>query len=368
MSGPLLFISAGDLSGDNAMARVLAELGSRKPGLRTFGLGGEKLKGLGQEQLADGKEIAVIGFWEVAKKIRYFSRLMDQCAKEIERRKPNCIVLVDYPGFNLRLARKVRHLKIPIVYYISPQVWAWGGKRVGEIRELVDQMLVILPFEEKFYRNTGVQAEFVGHYLLEDIPKEYVGSSAPGRNQIALLPGSRPQEVERMLPPMLDAARELHRSHGITAAVAAMSRTYDYDSICRDYVSSGVKVIYDDPRRVMYESDLVLTSSGTATLEAGIIGRPMVVVYRTGMITYLIARNLVKLDKIALVNLVLDEKVVPELIQNEANSVRMVDETEKYLRNDEYRLAVTRSLARVPALLGGMGASARAAEAIGEYL
>jgi lipid-A-disaccharide synthase len=364
----LLFISAGDPSGDNAVSRVVSCLRQTRPGLRVAGLGGPRLKQLGQEQLAEPSDLAVLGFWEVARKYLFFRKLFHDCVDEIKRRRPKAILLVDYPGFNLRLARAVRPLGIPIIYYISPQVWAWGKGRLGLIRDCVDRMLVILPFEEAFYREHDIACKFVGHYLLEDIPPTYVSSTAPGGNQIALLPGSRRQEVERILPPMLGAAKALYRSHGMTAAVAAMSGTYDYDSICKDYASSGVKVIYDDSRRVIYESDIVLTASGTATLEAGIIGRPMVVVYRTGMITYLIARNLVKLDKIALVNLVLDEKVVPELIQNEANSVRMVEETEKYLLNDEYRLSVTRSLARVPSLLGGLGASARTAEAIGEYL
>jgi lipid-A-disaccharide synthase len=368
MADPLLFISAGDPSGDNAVSRVVQCLRQSKSGLRVFGLGGQRLKILGQEQLAEPSALAVLGFWEVARRYLFFRNLFHKCLNEIRQRRPKAILLVDYPGFNLRLARAIRPLGIPIIYYISPQVWAWGKGRIGLIRDCVDRMLVILPFEEAFYREHGIACKFVGHYLLEDIPQAFVLSTAPGGKQIALLPGSRRLEVERMLPPMLEAARVLNRAHGVSAVVAAMSGTYDYDSICRNYASSGVKVIYDDPRRVIYESDLVLTASGTATLEAGIIGRPMVVVYRTGTMTYLIARNLVKLDKIALVNLVLDEKVVPELIQNEANSFRMVAEVEKYLRNDEYRLSVTRSLARVPALLGGMGASVRAAEAIGEYL
>lgn len=368
MDAPLLFISAGDPSGDNAVSRVVQCLRQERPGLRVCGLGGPRLKQLGQEQLAEASDLAVLGFWEVARKYLFFRELFYNCVNEIKQRRPKAILLVDYPGFNLRLARAIRPLRIPIIYYISPQVWAWGKGRIRLIRDCVDRVLVILPFEEAFYQKHSIACKFVGHYLLEDIPLAYVSSIAPGGKQVALLPGSRRQEVERMLTPMLGAAKALNRTHGVTAAVAAMSGTYDYESICRDYASSGVKVIYDDPRRVIYESDLVLTASGTATLEAGIIGRPMVVVYRTGMITYLIARNLVKLDKIALVNLVLDEKVVPELIQNEANSVRMVEETEKYLLNDESRLSVTRSLARVPSLLGGLGASARAAEAIGEYL
>ena len=329
MTGPQLFISAGDLSGDNAVSRALAELQSRKPGARNFGLGGEKLKRLGQEQLADSREIAVIGFWEVARKILFFKRLMDRCVKEIESRRPQCIILVDYPGFNLRLAKRVRHLSIPIIYYISPQVWAWGGKRVAEIRQLVDRMLVILPFEQDFYRHTGVQAEFVGHYLLEDIPPEYISSPIPNSKQIALLPGSRPQEIERMLEPLCQAAAAYNRKHGTRAVVAGIRDRHDYDVIIEKYKDAGISISYEDSRRTVYESDLVVTASGTATLEVGIIGRPMVIVYRTGLLTYQIAKRLLKIDTIGLANLVLGEKVVPELIQQDVSEQRILSELDR---------------------------------------
>ncbi|PWB70250.1 lipid-A-disaccharide synthase [candidate division GN15 bacterium] len=368
MSDPLLFISAGDLSGDNAMARVLAELADRKPGLRTIGLGGEKLKALGQNQLAHGKEIAVIGFWEVAKRYRFFVRLMDRCVQEIERRRPACIVLVDYPGFNLRLAKRVRHLKIPIVYYISPQVWAWGGKRVGEIRSLVDRMLVILPFETEFYRDTGVQAEFVGHYLLEDIPAELIRSPIPRRGQIALLPGSRPQEIERMLDPICRAAARFNQAHHAHAVIAGIRGRYDYEAAVAKYASSGISVSYDDSRQVVGDSDLVVTASGTATLEVGIIGRPMVIVYRTGFLTYHIARRLLKIDTIGLVNLVLGEKVAPELIQQDVTEQRILEELELIHHDPSRTRDMIERLHRIPERLAAPPGSRRAAEIIESYL
>lgn len=368
MIEPQLFISAGDLSGDNAVSRALAELLARKPEVKSFGLGGEKLKALGQEQFADGKEIAVIGFWEVAKKFRFFTRLMDRCAKEIETRKPKCIILVDYPGFNLRLAKKVRPLGIPIVYYISPQVWAWGGKRVGEIRQLVDRMLVILPFEQEFYRNSGVPAEFVGHYLLEDIPKESISSPVPPSGQIALLPGSRPQEIERMLEPLCRAAAAYNRKHGTRAVVAGIRDRHDYDEIIEQYKDAGVSVSFQDSRRTVYESDMVVTASGTATLEVGIIGRPMVIVYRTGFLTYQIAKRLLKIDTIGLANLVLGEKVVPELIQDEVSESRILVELER-LRDDlpAARNMIER-LHEIPERLATPSGSRRVAEIIETYL
>jgi len=367
MDDPLLFVSAGDPSGDIATSRVISALRVKAPGLRFFGLGGVRLKHSGQEQLAEPSELAVLGFWEVARKLLYFRQLMHRCVQEIERRRPAAIVLVDYPGFNLRLAQRIRHLGIPIVYYISPQVWAWGRGRLRQIRKNVDRMLVILPFEESFYREHNVPCRFVGHYLLEDISPEYISSNAPRNMQLALLPGSRRQEVAQMLPPMLETASLLNRTRGVTSVVAAVSDAYDYESVCKSYAQHGVSVRYDDSHRVVFESDLVLTSSGTATLEIGIIGRPMVVVYKTGLLTYMIARRLVKLDSIALVNLVLGKKVVPELIQHEATSERMAAELERFLIDEPYRLSVIESLRRVPSVLGGVGASERTAEMIREY-
>jgi len=368
MGKPLIFVSAGDLSGDNATSRVATTLQQIYPGLEMFGLGGRRLKQLGQEQLADPADLAVLGFWEVARRYSFFRRLFRLCVDEIENRRPSCILLVDYPGFNLRLAKRVKALDIPIIYYISPQVWAWGKRRLRVIRENVDLMLLTLPFEKAFYNGSGVRSQFVGHYLLEDIPREYVQSSPVRPGQIALLPGSRPQEIERMLPPMLDAALRLNRRYGSSAVIAGIAGAYDYEGIVEAVCGDSVSICYDDSRRVMFESGLVLTASGTATLEAGIIGRPMVIVYKTGFVTYQIARRLVRLDMIGLVNLVLGRKVVPELVQAEATSERMAEELGRYLQDGNYRASVETELNRVPGLLGGPGASERTAQIIGACL
>ncbi len=366
MGQPLLFISAGDPSGDNATARVVTSLKSSVPDLRFFGLGGPRLKELGQEQLADSADLAVLGFWEVAKRYFYFRSLFNRCLNEIRTRRPSAVVLVDYPGFNLRLAQRIRPLGIPVIYYISPQVWAWGKKRIRQIQECVDRMLVILPFEEKFYRDNRVACDFVGHYLLEDIPSEFIASDLPGNKQLALLPGSRPQEIERMLPSMLQAARLLARSHGTKAVVAGVQGAYDYRS--RLSACPEIDIVYSDARRVLHESDYVLTASGTATLETGIIGRPMVVVYKTGFVTYQIAKHLVDLDAIGLVNLVAGEKIVPELIQHEASPRRMAAEIGGLIGDGDALGRTVEKLRAIPDKLGGIGASERTAKLIGSYL
>jgi len=368
MAEPLLFISAGDPSGDNATSRLLAELKATHATLRSFGLGGERLKQLGQDQLADRHDLAVLGFWEVVKKYTFFRNLMHRTISEIETRKPSCILLVDYPGFNLRLAKRIRHLGIPIVYYVSPQVWAWGGKRVSQIRELVDLMLVILPFEKSFYEGTGVKAEFVGHYLLEDIPHSFIRSPLPGNNQIALMPGSRHQEIERMLEPMCQAGAMFNRQYGTKAVIAGLRGRFDYEAIASKYAQDRISVSYIDSRQVVYESDLVVTASGTATLETGIIGRPMVIVYKTGSITYHIARRLVRIDTIGLVNLVLGEKVVPELIQHDASPERIYAELARFRDHADYLCRVKASLDTVPDTLVPPTGAKRAAELIANYL
>ncbi|MBN1213529.1 MAG: lipid-A-disaccharide synthase [candidate division Zixibacteria bacterium] len=366
MGKPVFFISAGDPSGDNAAGHFITALKKINPDLEFFGLGGSRLKKLGQTQLARPGDLAVLGFWEVARRYFFFRKLFYRCMTEIKSRRPAFVLLVDYPGFNLRLAKKIKPLGIPVIYYISPQIWAWGKGRIKQIDRLVNLMLYILPFEESVYCESEVAREFVGHYLLDDISREYIKSPLPGNNQVALMPGSRPQEIARMLRPMLEAVRLLREKYDIKAVVAGVKDGYDYESVLQDYENIGLS--YDDSRRTIYESQLVLTSSGTATLETGIIGRPMVVVYKTGFITYHIARRLVKLDMIGLVNLVQGEKVVPELIQGEANPEKMAAALEKYLTDTAYTERVKQKLDRTTDILGGPGASQRTAVIINEYL
>ena len=363
-----IFISAGEPSGDNAGSLLLSALKSKRRDISFFGLGGKRMFKEGQEQLVESARLAVMGFWEVAGHFSFFRKLLHQSLDEIKKRRPRCVILIDYPGFNLRLARKVKELGIPVIYYISPQVWAWGHQRVAEIKANVEKLIVILPFEKEFYQKQGMESDFVGHYLLEDIPPEYISSSIPAHGHLALLPGSRPQEIKRLLPPMLDAAVRFNKEYGTKAVVAGVSGVYEYDSVLKATGGESVSIACDNPRKVIFESSLVLTKSGTATLESAIIGRPMMVAYKTSFISYLIARKLIKLDKIALVNLVLGKKIVSELIQNDANADNMYFELKKLRDNKEYFGNIKRELDMVPNVLGGAGASGRAAEIILKYI
>ncbi len=368
MNDPLMFISAGDPSGDTAAGRLALALKKQIPGVTYCGLGGEKLVAAGQVQFANGSDLAVLGFWEVAKRFRFFQKLISSCVAEIEQRRPKVIILVDYPGFNLRLAARVKHLGIPIVYYIAPQVWAWGKKRIGDIRRLVDRLLVILPFEQKFFADHGVPAQYVGHYLLEDINSAFQSSLPSGKHQLALLPGSRPQEIGRMILPMLGAAKLHIDKYGGTAVIAGVRGSYDYETACQPFLSAGISITYGNSREVIYNSDMAVVASGTATLETGIIGRPMVIVYKTGEITYQIAKRVIELDRIGLVNLVLGKKVVPELIQRQVAPLLIAADLGRYVADTDYSTEVSRELQRVPSTLGGIGASDRAAHLIAELL
>ncbi len=368
MKNQCIFISAGDLSGDNAGALLMSELKNLNPELNFCGLGGSRMNRLGQKQLEEIDNLAVMGFFEVAKRYRFFRRLFSDCIEEIKQKRPAVVVLIDYPGFNLRLAKKIKPLGIPVIYYISPQLWAWGEKRVDIIRNNIERMLVILPFEKEFYEKHDIESDFVGHYLLEDINEKMISSEVPSAGHIAVFPGSREVEIKKLLSPMIATASRFNQMYGTKAVVAGINGAFDYESVLKQYPDSNIEIVYDDARKIIYESRLVLTKSGTTTLEAAIIGRPLVVAYKTGLITYLIAKNLVKLNNIAMVNLIMNEKVVPELIQAEATEERMFLELEKLYNNESHFNFIKSKLDSLPSVLGGRGASQRAAKIIGEYL
>lgn len=368
MSSKTLFVSAGDPSGDIAGALLINELKSQFHDLRIFGLGGDQLGQLGQEQFAAPKDLAVLGFWEVAKRYPFFRNLFYRCLEEIKQRKPSCVLLIDYPGFNLRLAAKVKALGIPVIYYIAPQVWAWGKGRTKLLRRDVDRLLTILPFEQEFFTQHGIKSDFVGHYLLEAIPQHMIGSPPGNTKRLAIMPGSRKQEVERMLPVMLEAATRFNHQTGWTGTVAALENGYDYSQALARYGDASIDLRYNEPRQVIHESSLVLAASGTATLEAGIISRPMVIIYRTSALSYQIAKRLVTLPSVGLVNLVLGKQAVPELIQEQASADSIFKQLTQLSTDHASYETQLKELQTVHTLLGERGASSRAARIVAEYL
>ncbi len=365
-----LFISAGDPSGDIAGFHFLRCFVAENPEVEVFGLGGERMSQAGQEQFVSGDKLAALGFWEVAKKYRFFRKLFDKALAEIDRRQPSVALLIDYPGFNLRLAHKLKERGIPVVYYISPQVWAWGARRIPHMRELIDRLLVILPFEVEFFAAHNISAEYVGHYLLDDIAPDILNAPYnPQSRTIALLPGSRQQEVDRMLPTMLHVARKLE-TDGWDIRICGRSAGLDYTNVLSEFADMRDKLVIDKTRETVASAALVVSSSGTATLETALIGRPLIVLYKTGALTYQIARRLVKLKNIALANIVAGETVAPEFIQHEATTKNIVTQAHELLNSENKRLMIVDrflSVRRKMRLADGVSPSETVAQTIADY-
>ncbi|HLY54372.1 MAG TPA: lipid-A-disaccharide synthase, partial [Stellaceae bacterium] len=320
--GEELLMVAGEASGDLHGARLLAELRRLVPGLRAFGLGGAELRAAGLETVADSSEVAVVGVVEVLKVLPRVRQVFAALLAEVDRRRPRAAVLIDFPDFNLRLAGRLARRGIPVIYYISPQVWAWRRGRVRTIARRVDEMLVLFPFEEEFYRRSGVRAVHVGHPLVDEVPRlpsAWDREPVAGEPyRLALLPGSRRSEVEALLPAMLAAAARVAAE--LPVAVTIVRAPGIPEALLAEHVEAfrrrgaaerglPVRVESDDRFGAIAGSHLALCASGTATLEVGLLGTPMIVLYRLARWSYLLARMLVRLPNFAMVNLVLGREV-----------------------------------------------------------
>jgi lipid-A-disaccharide synthase len=365
-----LMIIAGETSGDLHGGELLRELKALEPGLEAFGIGGERMKAEGMELMYHVRELSFMGFAEVLGHLPFIRSVMRKLEDLLFRRRPDAVVLIDYPGFNLRFARKAHRAGIPVIYYISPQVWAWGRGRVRTIRRVVDKMLCILPFEPDFYRQYGVEAVYVGNPLLDtarpDLSRQefYARCGFPASAPVlGLLPGSRSQEIERILPVMLQAAGMLKGQNPELQFALALAPHVDRDSITEKIENYGldVKLVENAPYDVMAHSQVALVTSGTATLETAIIGTPMCILYKTSWFSYLIGRLLVQVKFIGLVNLVAGKKIIPEFIQHEARPGAIFLMAQVLMAKGRPRQAVKAELARIPQILGEPGAAKRAA-------
>src|SRR5258706_8764505 len=317
--------------------------------------------------------MAMVGLFNVLRHLRFFRRVFDELIARIERERPDAVMLVDYPEFNLRVAKRCHQLGVRVLYYISPQVWAWRRGRVKKIARIVDHMLVIFPFEEEFYRKHGVPVTYVGHPLIDELHDAVEAgattarprsSGAGGPLRLALMPGSRRHEVHALLPPMLDAVAELQRDREADAFVIqapTISSRQLLDLMAA--ANTVVRIVEYDGGLPLAGADLALSSSGTATLEAAIVDTPVVVMYRLSAMTYRLAQWLVKVEHFSLVNIVAGQVVVPELIQHDVNGVRIAREVRDLLEPAE-NARMRASLALVRARLGERGASRRAAEEV----
>ena len=367
----VLFV-AGEASGDLHASKVVSRLRELDPELAVFGVGGDRMRDAGCELIYHSDDFAVVGLVEVVRHIPRLKKAMERLVALAAERETRLAVLVDYPGFNLMLAERLRRMGVRVLYYISPQVWAWGEGRVKKIAARVDRMAVVLPFEVDFYRERGLEVEFVGHPLLEEPELAAgVGASPPQGTVLGLLPGSRRHEVERHLPPMLGAVEILReRIDGLTVRMARAHGISDELLAANgDPERLGVEVL--GPSRtheVMRGSTALLIASGTATLEAACLGVPMVIVYRLATLSYLAGRALVRIPHIGLVNVVAGGSVVPELVQGDASAQRMAEEVGPLLSDQSLRTEVSRRLLEVRRRLGEPGASDRVARMVMDML
>jgi lipid-A-disaccharide synthase len=364
-----LLVVAGEASGDMHGARLIAELRRRVPDLATFGLGGDEMRAAGLDAVAHSSEISVVGIVEVMKILPRAREVFADLLKEVDRRRPAMAVLIDFPDFNLRLAKELKRRGVEVVYYISPQVWAWRRGRVKTISKLVDRMLVLFPFEVDFYRDNGVDVVHVGHPLVDEVPalpQRWDHGEPEGEPyRVALLPGSRLSEVEALLPSLLESVRLLADELPIEARIIK-APTIPREILEEAVELSGlpVRIVDEDRFAAIADSHVALCASGTATLEVGLLGTPMVMVYRLAPWTYAMAKLLVRLPYVSLVNLVLDRKIVPELLQGDAHPERIAVEAERLLTNAGARDVMRNALSEVRGRLGAGGASGRAADEV----
>jgi lipid-A-disaccharide synthase len=368
---PEVMIVAGEVSGDTHAGNMLEELQRLAPDLRAFGVGGERLSEAGLELVASTDELAHMGLVEVVRELPRIRRLFNMLVEQARRRRPAVAVLVDSPDFNLRLAKRLTALGTRVVLYVSPQLWAWRRGRVRTVARVAREVLCLLPFEAEFYAGHGVGARYVGHPLIDDIERsgllEHGLPAISGR--LALLPGSRVMEVRQLLPVMLQTLRtlpeELVREAVLVEAPGVRSAV---DSILAAAPAEGRLRRATGPsrRRELARAEVAWTASGTATLECALLDVPMIVGYRLQAISFLLAKALVRVPHVALVNLIAGRRVVPELLQDEFDPRRLADETTRVLSGDSQRQRT--ELALVRQLLGGPGASLNAARAVAEHL
>jgi len=360
----------GEASGDIHGAHLVQALLRRDPSLRIFGVAGEQLRRTRFESLFDVSEIAGMGLTELFGNLRRLWGAYQLLRRSLRERRPNLLVLIDFPEINLRLAKLAKELRVPVLYYVSPQIWAWRRGRVRQIARWVDRMAVIFPFEVPFYERHGVKVTFVGHPLLDTIgvPKDKeqlrakLGLEA-GKFIIALLPGSRRKEVANHLPAMLTAARQLHRAADVQIlCVRASTIGQEELGELSDFQEPKIRIVSEDRYDAIGAADLVWVASGTATLETGLLLKPMIIVYRMSWLTYWLARLLVRVEAIGMVNLIAGEKLAPELIQGELTPARIVAESQAILNDDAKRASIIERLKKLRERLGAPGASERVAD------
>ncbi len=363
-----IMIIAGEASGDLHGANLVRAIQAHDPSISFLGVGGAALKGTGVTIRVNAETLSVVGLSEVFSKIGTILKALSVLKKDLKRLRPDLLILIDFPDFNLKLAAAAKKMNIPVMYYISPQVWAWRTGRVKKIRKLVNEMVVILPFEADFYKEHNIPVTFVGHPLLDNISPEDFNNTLnkEGAPIIGLLPGSRNEEVARLLPVMLQAAEIISEQTREVKFTIPVAPSLDKDKMeemargCRADISIVQGNIHI--HKVLHSASFVISASGTATLEAALFGTPMIIVYKISPFSYWLGTKLIRVKHVGLANLIAGKEVVPELIQESASPENIADHALRLLKDKEARAEMQQQLNAIRKELGAPGASAMAAK------
>jgi lipid-A-disaccharide synthase len=365
-----VMIVAGEASGDLHGGNLVQAMHKIDPEIRFYGVGGGNLKEAGAELIADAGDMAVVGLTEVVSKLGMILKVMAQLKASLKKDKPDLVILIDYPDFNLPIAKAAKKYGIKVFYYISPQVWAWRRGRIGKIKKVVDKMAVILPFEADLYKEAGVDATFVGHPLLDVVRTKYPRKEALRRfdlredvTTVGILPGSRESEVTRLLPVMLGAAEIIEKKIRPVQFVLPLAATLDIAFVSQIIArhSVPVRLIPNEVYDVIGCVDIAMVASGTATLETALMETPMVIIYKVSAPSYYVGKMVINVDHIGLVNIIAGKTVVPELIQFEASPEKIAAEVMDILAVEERMESIKGELKKIRHMLGSYGAAERVA-------
>jgi lipid-A-disaccharide synthase len=363
-----IYMIAGESSGDAHGAVLMREIAKLVPNARFHGAGGPQMREIAGAEFIDWTQEAVVGLWDVIVKYPYFREKFYQMYREIRRLEPDAVIFIDYPGFNLRLARYLRRKQFTrkLIYYISPQVWAWNRSRIPRMAAFLDLMVCIFPFEKSLYEASGLKTEFVGHPMIEELDRHRIREPR-ARSLIALFPGSRSREIKRIFPVMLKAAMRLHRKDGAVrfeASAASESAREIMHRLASEAGFSDITIGVGNAYELMQRAHVGMVASGTATLESSFFRLPFVLVYKVSWFTYLPARLLIRVDHLGMPNILAGKDIIPEFIQHEATPDRIAESVWKLYADAARRDTMIGEMARVIRLLGEKGAGRRAAEAV----
>lgn len=371
-----IMMIAGEASGDLHGGELVKALHRLEPGLQIFGVGGDSMKSAGMEQFYHVNQLAYIGFWEVAKHYGFFRSVFHRLVEEYKQRKPDILVLIDYPGFNLKFAREIKKRGGRVFYYIAPQVWAWGRSRAKKMAKFIDHLAVLFDFEAPFFTEFGLATTFVGHPLIDGLQTRYTRQEffeqlhiKPNAPLLALLPGSRKQEINSLLPPMLASAlglKKIHPQLEIAVSKAATIEAKHIKTLVQD--APAVHIVENQTYDLMKHATAALVASGTATLETACFATPFAIAYHVSPLSYAIGKRVVKIPNIGLANIVAGEQVAREFIQHDLIPEKIIPELEKLLFDETYRSDRITRLKKVKAKLGEPGSSVKTARLILQQL